>query len=354
MACVPCRRARQKCVPLGPSCFRCLERNLLCERQNQFTPQECCNTLFDSKATFNKHRKHLPTLLLTSAIVDAICAASQHSLETLLRVRSSTDSAKSISLESFTATPLSLDFSNPNERKHWFAIASFEAVMDICRASVNLSVDIQQSILDTWMANGSDLSRNLGQYQANFTAIANQTAPIVNKAMNIRANTLQEGLRVKLFWVLVHMAAIIPWDYCNLLTPNPGLSWQDMCPCFIEYVLCGFRNNTLFRFQVTSITIEYPNSSPRKGSVRGLIVNEVLYNKRPRNWFSAIVSITWLCSEGWYLHIFYYPTDCGIHVAFSSSPEFSWEKLNWRHGLQKARDSRIRRVSCVAGLDYGG
>ncbi|KAJ3073749.1 hypothetical protein HDU99_001849, partial [Rhizoclosmatium hyalinum] len=252
MACVPCRRARQKCVPLGPSCFRCLERNLLCERQNQFTPQECCNTLFDSKATFNKHRKqyhsttppinnpvnptiipapvppvthpvynHLDSLsvinglpsftdftIKTSAIVDAICAASQHSLETLLEYDPQPIQPRVSSLESFTATPLSLDFSNPKERKRfaqqlidtnvtglttgnlmanfilpptadvhqrnevlnastrdWFAIASFEAVMDICRASVNLSVDIQQSILDTWMANGSDLSRNLGQYQ---------------------------------------------------------------------------------------------------------------------------------------------------------------------------------------------
>ncbi|KAJ3073748.1 hypothetical protein HDU99_001848, partial [Rhizoclosmatium hyalinum] len=141
------------------------------------------------------------------------------------------------------------------------------------------------------------------------------------------------------------------WDFFKMESPNPGLTWQDMCPSTIEYLNCSIQNDTPFNFEVVEIDIKYPNSSPRKGSVRGLWPKNVVEareekefqigDRRARNWFSAIVSIVFRCDQDWYMHVFYYPTDCGIHVAFTNCAVYSWDHLGWKERTTEEEEARL-------------
>ncbi|KAJ3058792.1 hypothetical protein HDU99_006651, partial [Rhizoclosmatium hyalinum] len=55
-------------------------------------------------------------------------------------------------------------------------------------------------------------------------------------------------------------------------------------------------------------------------------------DKRARHWFSAVLEIVFRCtsssSGNWYMHMFWYPTEIGLHVALSEHPQFSWSHLN--------------------------
>ncbi|ORY45372.1 hypothetical protein BCR33DRAFT_784755 [Rhizoclosmatium globosum] len=81
-----------------------------------------------------------------------------------------------------------------------------------------------------------------------FPSIGAQVVPIVHKAMKVRNKSQEEKLPVKVFWTVVSKTVMRSWDFFRWNLP--------------------IQNDTPFNFEVVDIDIKYPNSSPRKGSVR--------------------------------------------------------------------------------------
>ncbi|ORY45370.1 hypothetical protein BCR33DRAFT_784753 [Rhizoclosmatium globosum] len=120
-----------------------------------------------------------------------------------------------------------------------------------------------------------------------------------------------------------------------------GNSWQEMGKDRIQYMTCTIQNDTNNDFTVISVQTKPPYSSPYKGIVRGIQpttqipggtqISFQMGDKRARHWFSAVLEIVFRCtsssSGNWYMHMFWYPTESGLHVAFSEHPQFSWSHL---------------------------